>query len=162
VVGDDELAEQIAFHHNAMGAVSGAFDSWLVLRGIKTLGVRMDRHCDNAERVVAMLREHPSVTEVYYPDRDEVAAKQMSRPGGMVSFRVAGGEAQALDVCGRARVFTLAESLGGVESLIEHPGRMTHSSVAGSALEVPDDLVRLSVGIETVEDLLSDLRQALG
>jgi cystathionine gamma-synthase len=162
VVNDERLAEPIGFHHNAMGAVAGAFDAWLVLRGLKTLGVRMDRHCDNAERVVAMLREHPAVSEVYYPDADEVAAKQMSRYGGMVSFRVAGGESQALEVCARAKVFTLAESLGGVESLIEHPGRMTHSSVAGSALEVPADLVRLSVGIETIEDLLADLRQALG
>jgi cystathionine gamma-synthase len=162
VARDEELAEQIAFHHNAMGGVAGAFDSWLVLRGVKTLGVRMDRHCDNAERVVAMLRGHAAVTQVHYPDGDEVAAKQMSRFGGMVSFRVAGGEARALEVCGRTRVFTLAESLGGVESLIEHPGRMTHSSVAGSELEVPGDLVRLSVGIETVDDLLADLRQALG
>jgi cystathionine gamma-synthase len=162
VARDEELAEQIAFHHNAMGGVAGAFDSWLVLRGVKTLGVRMDRHCDNAERVVAMLRGHAAVTQVHYPDGDEVAAKQMSRFGGMVSFRVAGGEARALEVCGRTRVFTLAESLGGVESLIEPPGRMTHSSVAGSELEVPGDLVRLSVGIETVDDLLADLRQALG
>jgi cystathionine gamma-synthase len=161
VVAGEELGERIAFHQNAMGAVAGAFDAWLVLRGIKTLGVRMDRHCDNAERVVAMLREHDAVTQVHYPDGDEIAAKQMSRFGGMVSFRVAGGEAKALDVCRRTKVFTLAESLGGVESLIEHPGRMTHSSVAGSALEVPDDLVRLSVGIETAPDLLADLRQAL-
>jgi cystathionine gamma-synthase len=162
VVHDDGLAERIAFHHNAMGAVAGAFDSWLVLRGLKTLGVRMDRHCDNTERVVAMLRSHPSVTQVYYPDRDEVAARQMSRPGGMVSFRADGGEAAALEVCAKARIFTLAESLGGVESLIEHPGRMTHSSVAGSALEVPPDLVRLSVGIESADDLIADLRRALG
>jgi cystathionine gamma-synthase len=161
VVNDDELAERVAFHHNAMGAVAGAFDSWLVLRGIKTLGIRMDRHCDNAERVAAMLREHPAVTHVYYPDTDEIAIKQMVRYGGMVSFQVSDGEAKALDVCGKARVFTLAESLGGVESLIEHPGKMTHGSVAGTALEVPADLVRLSVGIETVDDLLNDLRQAL-
>jgi cystathionine gamma-synthase len=162
VARDEDLAEQIAFHHNAMGSVAGAFDSWLVLRGIKTLGVRMDRHCDNAERIVAMLREHKAVTQVHYPDGDEVAAKQMSRFGGMVSFRVAGGEAEALEVCSRTRIFILAESLGGVESLIEHPARMTHSSVTGSALEVPGDLVRLSVGIETIDDLLADLRQALG
>jgi cystathionine gamma-synthase len=108
-----------------------------------------------------MLRAHDAVTEVRYPDTNEVARKQMSRYGGMVSFRVNGGEAKALDVCGKATVFTLAESLGGVESLIEHPGRMTHGSVAGTALEVPADLVRLSVGIETGEDLLADLRQAL-
>jgi len=161
VVADQELGERIAFHQNAMGAVAGPFDAWLVLRGIKTLGVRMDRHCDNAEQVVAMLREHDAVTAVHYPDGDEIAAKQMSRFGGMVSFQVVGGVERALDVCRRTKVFTLAESLGGVESLIEHPGRMTHSSVAGSALEVPDDLVRLSVGIETVHDLVADLRQAL-
>jgi cystathionine gamma-synthase len=161
VVKDEELAEQVAFHHNAMGGVAGAFDSWLVLRGIKTLGVRMDRHCDNAERLVAMLREHPAVTQVHYPDGDEIAKKQMSRFGGMISFRVAGGEDQAVEVCGRTTVFTLAESLGGVESLIEHPARMTHGSVTGTALEVSGDLVRLSVGIETVEDLAADLRQAL-
>jgi cystathionine gamma-synthase len=162
VVSDPELAEQVAFHHNAMGGAAGAFDSWLVLRGIKTLGVRMDRHCDNAERVVAMLREHRAVAQVYYPDGDEIAAKQMNRFGGMVSFRVKAGETAAVEICGRTRIFTLAESLGGVESLIEHPARMTHSSVAGSALEVPGDLVRLSVGIETIGDLTADLRQALG
>jgi cystathionine gamma-synthase len=122
----------------------------------------MDRHCDNAERVVEMLRDHPRVTEVRYPDTDDVARKQMKRYGGMVAFRVTGGEEHALDICGRTRIFTLAESLGGVESLIEHPGRMTHASVAGSALEVPGDLVRLSVGIENVDDLLADLRAALG
>jgi cystathionine gamma-synthase len=121
----------------------------------------MQRHCDNAERVVAMLRAHDAVVEVRYPDTDEVARKQMAHFGGMVSFRVAGGEQQALDVCARARIFTLAESLGGVESLIEHPGRMTHASVAGSALEVPGDLVRLSVGIEDPDDLIADLRAAL-
>jgi cystathionine gamma-synthase len=162
VAADDELGETLTYHQNAMGAVAGAFDAWLVLRGIKTLAVRMDRHCDNAERVAAMLRAHDAVTEVRYPDADEVARKQMSRFGGMVSFRVKGGEQQAVDICGRTRIFTLAESLGGVESLIEHPGRMTHASAAGSALEVPSDLVRLSVGIENAEDLLADLRLALG
>jgi cystathionine gamma-synthase len=161
IAADPEIAEQIAFHQNAMGAVAGPFDAWLVLRGIKTLALRMERHCDNAERVVEMLRGHPAVREVRYPDDDEVARKQMSRFGGMVSFRVTGGEQQALDVCARTAVFTLAESLGGVESLIEHPGRMTHASAAGSALEVPSDLVRLSVGIENAEDLLADLRRAL-
>jgi cystathionine gamma-synthase len=145
-----------------MGAVAGAFDAWLVLRGLKTLAVRMDRHCDNAERIVAMLRGHDGVAHVYYPDTDDVAAKQMTRFGGMVSFRAAGGEAHALDICAKASVFTLAESLGGVESLIEHPHQMTHSSVAGSALEVPGDLVRLSVGIETADDLVADLQLALG
>ncbi len=167
VVRDLDLAERIAFHQNAMGAVAGPFDAWLVLRGLKTLGVRMDRHCDNAEQVVAFLSAHPSVTQVFYPGLPdhpghEIAARQMKRFGGIVSFRVAGGEQQALDICGRAQVFTLGESLGGVESLIEHPGRMTHASVAGTELEVPADLVRLSVGIETVDDLLADLEQALG
>jgi cystathionine gamma-synthase len=162
VAANDELGETLAYHQNAMGAVAGAFDAWLVLRGIKTLAVRMDRHCDNAERVVEMLRAHDAVTEVRYPDADEVARKQMSRFGGMVSFRVRGGEQHAVDICGRTKIFTLAESLGGVESLIEHPGRMTHASAAGSPLEVPGDLVRLSVGIENVDDLLADLRAALG
>ena len=161
VTTDAELGEQLAYHQNAMGAVAGPFDAWLVLRGIKTLSVRMDRHCDNAERVVAMLRAHDAVTQVHYPDLDEVARKQMHRFGGMVSFRVKGGEQQAVDVCGRTKLFTLAESLGGVESLIEHPGRMTHASAAGSPLEVPGDLVRLSVGIENAEDLIADLRTAL-
>jgi cystathionine gamma-synthase len=166
VVADDELAEQVAYHQNAMGAVAGPFDSWLVLRGIKTLGVRMDRHCSNAERVAEMLTAHPKVTEVLYPGLPdhpghEIAAKQMKAFGGMVSFRVAGGEDEAIAVCDRTEVFILGESLGGVESLIEHPGRMTHASVAGSPLEVPGDLVRLSVGIEAVEDLVEDLTRAL-
>ncbi|HEX5614085.1 MAG TPA: cystathionine gamma-synthase, partial [Acidimicrobiia bacterium] len=162
VVRDPELGERLRFHQNAMGAVAGPFDSWLVLRGIKTLAVRMDRHCDNAERVVDLLRAHPAVSRVYYPGLTDdpghaLASRQMRRFGGMVSFQVRGGEAAALAVCERARVFTLAESLGGVESLIEHPARMTHASAAGSPLEVPADLVRLSVGIETVDDLLADL-----
>ena len=166
VVRDLELADRIAFHQNAMGAVAGPFDSFLTLRGLKTLGVRMDRHCENAERVVDFLEGDPRVAEVIYPGLashpgHEVAARQMKRFGGMVSFRVAGGEQQALAVCERAQVFTLAESLGGIESLIEHPGRMTHASVAGTDLEVPSDLIRLSVGIETAEDLLRDLDQAL-
>ncbi|MGZ4480066.1 MAG: cystathionine gamma-synthase [Nocardioidaceae bacterium] len=166
-VRDLEVADRIAFHQNSIGAVAGPFDSWLVLRGLKTLGVRMDRHCDNAERVVEFLAAHPGVAQVIYPGLAEhpghaVAARQMKRYGGIVSFRVAGGEQQALDVCAKTQVFTLAESLGGIESLIEHPGRMTHASVAGTALEVPADLIRLSVGIETAEDLLRDLAQALG
>ncbi|MET9243733.1 cystathionine gamma-synthase [Nonomuraea sp. NPDC051941] len=166
VTVDRGLGEELAYHQNAMGAVAGPFDAWLTLRGLKTLGVRMDRHCDNAERVVDLLLAHPRVTQVLYPGLSEhtgheVAAKQMRRFGGMVSFRVAGGEAEAVEVCNRAKLFTLGESLGGVESLIEHPGRMTHASVAGSALEVPADLVRLSVGIETIDDLLADLTQAL-
>src|SRR5262245_36463599 len=167
VVRDLELADQVAFHQNAIGGVAGPFDSWLVLRGLKTLGVRMDRHCDNAERIVDFLVGHPQVTQVIYPGLPEhpghdVAAKQMKRFGGMVSFRVAGGEEAALEVCDRAEVFTLGESLGGVESLIEHPGRMTHASVVGTDLEVPGDLVRLSVGIETADDLIADLDRALG
>jgi cystathionine gamma-synthase len=166
VVGDDELAGRLVFHQNAMGAVAGPFDAWLVLRGCKTLAVRMDRHCANARRVVRLLANHPAVDRVYWPGSPshpghEIAAKQMRDFGGMVSFTVAGGEAAALEVCARTRVFTLAESLGGVESLIEHPGRMTHASVAGSPLEVPANLVRLSVGLETAEDILADLRGAL-
>jgi len=167
VVDDDELAERLAYHQNAMGAVSGPLSDWLVLRGIKTLGVRMDRHQANAARVAEFLLGHPAVASVRYPGLPdhpghEIAAKQMSGFGGMLSFRLAGGEDAALRVCERAQVFTLAESLGGVESLIEHPARMTHASAAGSPLEVPGDLVRLSVGIEDVEDLLADLDQALG
>ncbi len=166
VARDPELAEQLAYHQNAMGAVAGPFDSWLVLRGAKTLAVRMDRHCANAKAVVDVLIEHPKVVEVLYPgleghDGHHVAVKQMRDFGGMVSFRVAGGEAAAVEVCNRARLFTLGESLGGVESLIEHPGRMTHASAAGSPLEVPADLVRISVGLEHVDDLVGDLVQAL-
>ncbi|HET6151715.1 MAG TPA: cystathionine gamma-synthase [Marmoricola sp.] len=166
VVRDLAVADAIGFHQNAMGAVAGPFDAWLVLRGLKTLGVRMDRHCDNAERIVELLVDHPGVAEVIYPGLSthpghEIAGRQMKRYGGIVSFRVNGGEEHALSVCERAEVFTLGESLGGVESLIEHPGRMTHASVAGTELEVPADLVRLSVGIETVEDLLVDLERAL-
>ncbi|MEU8822473.1 cystathionine gamma-synthase [Streptomyces sp. NPDC048636] len=167
VVSDPELGEELTFHQNAMGAVAGPFDSWLVMRGIKTLAVRMDRHSANATRIAELLATHSKVTQVYYPGLPEhagheVAAKQMRAFGGMVSFRVAGGEQAAVEVCNRAQLFTLGESLGGVESLIEHPGRMTHASTAGSALEVPADLVRLSVGIESVEDLVADLTQALG
>jgi cystathionine gamma-synthase len=167
IVSDEELAQQLAFHQNAMGAVCGPFDAWLTLRGVKTLAVRMDRHCDNAERIVEYLSVHPAVAQVYYPGLPEhpgheVAAKQMRRFGGMVSFAAAGGEAAAIEICNRAKLFTLGESLGGVESLIEHPGLMTHASASGSPLEVPADLVRLSVGVETVDDLLADLDRALG
>ncbi|GAA3928468.1 cystathionine gamma-synthase [Streptomyces gulbargensis] len=167
VTADEALGEELAYHQNAMGAVAGPFDSWIVLRGIKTLAVRMDRHGENATKVADMLTRHPQVTQVLYPGLPdhpghEIAAKQMRSFGGMVSFRVRGGEEAAVEVCNRAKLFTLGESLGGVESLIEHPGRMTHASVAGSALEVPGDLVRLSVGIENADDLLADLREALG
>ena len=167
VVRDLELAEKIAFHQSSMGAVAGPFDCFLTHRGLKTLGVRMERHCDNAEKVVEFLESHPAVTEVIYPGLEthpghEVAQRQMKRFGGIVSFRVSGGQEHALRVCDRAQVFTLAESLGGIESLIELPGLMTHASVAGTALEVPPDLIRLSVGIETADDLVADLEQALG
>ncbi|MDR7279281.1 cystathionine gamma-synthase [Catenuloplanes atrovinosus] len=166
VVNDPELSEQIGFHQNAMGAINGPFDAWLTLRGIKTLGVRMDRHCDNAERIAEFLTRQSAVAQVIYPGLEshpghDVAAKQMRRYGGMISFRAAGGPEAAERICNRTKLFILAESLGGVESLIEHPGRMTHASAAGSPLEVPADLVRLSVGIETVDDLLADLEAAL-
>jgi cystathionine gamma-synthase len=166
VTDDGALDEQVGFLQNGAGAVPGPFDAWLTLRGVKTLSVRMERHCDNAERVVAALTAHPQVTSVRYPGLPEhpgheVAAKQMRRFGGMVSFTVAGGVDAAFEVCKRTRLFVLAESLGGVESLIEHPGRMTHASTAGSQLEVPADLVRLSVGIEDAEDLVTDLLDAL-
>ncbi|MEU3016526.1 cystathionine gamma-synthase [Nocardiopsis sp. NPDC007018] len=166
VVADAELGERLAFHQNTMGAVAGPFDAWLTLRGVKTLGVRMDRHSENAERVVAALEGHPAVGRVYYPGLDthpghKIAERQMRAFGGMVSFTLRGGEQAALDLCERTKVFTLGESLGGVESLIEHPGRMTHASTAGSALEVPADLVRISVGIESGDDLVADLTQAL-
>lgn len=166
LLDDDELAEALRFTQNAVGAVPGPADAWLTLRGVKTLAVRMERHSDNAERIVAMLVSHPAVERVLYPGLPEhpnhdVAAKQMRRFGGMVSFTLAAGRAAALRVCAETRLFTLAESLGGVESLIEHPHAMTHASTTGSRLEVPDSLVRLSVGIEDVEDLVQDLRQAL-
>ena len=167
VVADSELGERLYFLRNAVGSAPGPFDAWLTLRGAKTLAVRMDRHCENAARIADMLASHPAVGAVYYPGLashpgHEVAAKQMRGFGGMVSFRVRGGPAEAVAVCGRTRLFTLGESLGGVESLIEHPARMTHASVAGSPLEVPADLVRLSVGIESCDDLIEDLRAALG
>jgi cystathionine gamma-synthase len=166
VTADPALGEQLAFLQNATGAVAGPFDAWLTLRGIRTLAARMDRHGASAQRVAQLLAGHPAVSRVYYPGLPghpghEIAAKQMRGFGGMVSFTVRGGPDEAVAVCGRTRLFTLAESLGGVESLIEHPARMTHSSVAGSALEVPPDLIRLSVGLETTEDLLEDLRTAL-
>ena len=166
VVADPALGERLAFLQNATGAVAGPFDAWLTLRGVKTLAVRMDQHSRNAARVADMLTSHPAVTEVHYPGLPshpghEVAAKQMRDFGGMVSFRVRGGETAAVAACGRTRLFTIGESLGGVESLVEHPARMTHASAAGSPLEVPDDLIRLSVGIETGADLVEDLRHAL-
>jgi cystathionine gamma-synthase len=167
ITSDDELHEQFGFLRNAVGAVPGPFDAWLTLRGAKTLGLRMERHSDNAERVVEALLGHPKVTKVFYPGLQEhpgheIAAKQMRRFGGMVSFAVAGGEQAALDVAARTKLFILGESLGGVESLIEHPGRMTHASTTGSPLQVSGDVLRLSVGIEDGTDLVQDLLQALG
>ena len=162
---DDEHAERIRFLQNAVGAVPSPFDCYLVLRGLKTLAVRMDRHCANAAAVVELLVAHPAVERVLYPGLADhpghgAAARQMRGFGGMVSF-LARDEDAAVALVAQTRVFTLAESLGAVESLIEHPGRMTHASAAGSPLEVPASLVRLSVGIETVDDLLADLRRAL-
>ena len=165
-VQTDERAEQLAFLQNAVGAVPSPFDCYLVLRGAKTLAVRMDRHCANARVVATALREHPAVSRVLYPGFPDhpghaAAARQMRDFGGMVSFFAAGGEAAALALVGKTRLFTLAESLGAVESLIEHPARMTHASVTDSPLAVDPALVRLSVGLETAEDLVADLRQAL-
>jgi cystathionine gamma-synthase len=167
ITSDDELHEQFGFLRNAVGAVPGPFDAWLTLRGAKTLALRMERHSDNAERIVEALLGHPKVTKVYYPGLPdhpghEIAAKQMRRFGGMVSISVAGGEQAALDVVSRTKLFILGESLGGVESLIEHPGRMTHASTTGSPLQVSGDVIRLSVGIEDGTDLVQDLLQALG
>jgi cystathionine gamma-synthase len=166
VTADADLGAEIATFQNSTGAIAGPFDAYLTLRGLKTLAVRMDRHCDNAERLVEALLGHDNVEEVFYPGLKgtpayDIAVRQMDRFGGMVSFRVSGGVSAAREVCDRARIFTLAESLGGVESLIELPSVMTHASVADSPLAVPGDLVRLSVGLETVEDLLADLDQML-
>ena len=165
VVADPEVGERLAFLQNAAGAVPGPWDCFLVLRGLKTLAVRMEAHCRNAGRVVELLSDHPKVTKLYYPGLEahpghDVAARQMRAFGGMVSFETETPE-DALRVCSRTELFFLAESLGGVESLIEHPGRMTHASVAGSPNAVPDNLVRLSVGIEHPDDLVEDLAQAL-
>jgi cystathionine gamma-synthase len=166
VCTDAGTAEELAFLQNAVGAVPGPFDAWLTLRGVKTLAVRMDRHCSNAQTIAETLAEHPRVLSVAYPGLPDhpghdLAATQMSGFGGMVSFRVDGGAEAAKAVAETTRLFFLAESLGGVESLIEHPGIMTHASVAGTELEVPDDLLRISVGIESVDDLVGDLTQAL-
>ena len=164
---DDELAARLAFSQNAAGAVPAPFDCYLVLRGVKTLAVRMDRHCANARAIVDLLVGHPAVDRVFYPQLPDhpghgAAAKQMRDFGGMVSFTMKDGSDAALRVAAATTLFTLAESLGAVESLIEHPGRMTHASAAGSPLEVPDNLLRLSVGIESTADLVADLEQALG
>ncbi len=166
VTSDDEVAERLYFLQNAAGAVPGPFDAWLVLRGVKTLGVRMRAHCENARAVAEFLAGHPKVEQVLYPGLPshpghEIARRQMDDFGGMVSFTVKGGAEAARRVARATQLFFLAESLGGVESLIEVPAVMTHASVAGSPLEVPANLIRLSVGIEHVEDLIADLDQAL-
>jgi len=166
VTSDDAVADRVRFLQNAIGGVPGPWDVWLVLRGIKTLAARMRVHCDNARAVVAALQDLSVVTAILWPGLashpgHEVAAAQMRDFGGMVTFRMDSAEA-ALAACARFEVFTLAESLGGVESLVEHPGQMTHQSVAGSPLEVADDLVRLSVGIEDADDLVADIRKAVG
>lgn len=166
VTRDEALAEHLAFTQNAAGAVPSPFDCWLALRGIKTLAVRMDRHCANALAVVDLLQSRNDVAEIYFPGLESnpghaAAARQMRGFGGMISFRPVGGESAARAVCAATRTFTLAESLGGVESLIELPAAMTHMSTAGSQLEVPPDLVRLSVGIEDAADLVDDVAQAL-
>lgn len=167
VTNDEELDEEFAFLQNGAGAVPGPFDAYLTMRGLKTLVLRMQRHSENACAVAEFLADHPSVSSVLYPGLPshpghEIAARQMRGFGGMVSVRMRAGRRAAQDLCAKTRVFILAESLGGVESLIEHPSAMTHASKAGSQLEVPDDLVRLSVGIEDIADLLGDLEQALG
>lgn len=163
---DDDLAVGLGFTQNAVGSVPSPVDCYLVQRGLKTLAVRMDRHCDNARAVVELLAGHPAVERVLWPGLPDhpghaVAARQMRDFGGMVSFVVRGGEQAAVAVCERTELFTLAESLGAVESLVEHPARMTHASAAGSPLAVDPGLVRLSVGIEAADDLVADLRQAL-
>lgn len=166
VTDDAELDEKFGFLQNAAGAVPGPFDAYQTMRGIKTLEVRMQRHTDNATSVAEFLSEHSSISRVLYPGLPDhpghdIAKRQMRGFGGMVSVQMRGGAEAARRLCSRTEIFILAESLGGVESLIEHPGAMTHASTAGSQLEVPDDLVRLSVGIEDPADLLADLREAL-
>jgi cystathionine gamma-synthase len=165
-VDDDELADRLAFFQNAAGGVPSPFDCYLVVRGVKTLALRMDRHCENARAVVDLLVDHPAVERVLYPGLPDhpghaAAARQMRDFGGMVSFTVKAGEAEARRIAAATELFTLAESLGAVESLIEHPGAMTHASAAGSPLEVPSNLIRLSVGVEHSSDLVADLAQAL-
>jgi cystathionine gamma-synthase len=166
VTSDDRLTERLGFLVNAVGAIPGPFDAFLALRGLQTLAIRMERHCANAAAVARFLEDHERVAEVFYPGLadhpgHEVAGRQMHGFGGMVSFRARSAD-EASRIARSTRLFVLAESLGGTESLIEVPGPMTHASVAGSPLEVPDDLVRLSVGIEHRDDLLADLAQALG
>ena len=166
ILPNDTLAEQVAYLHNAAGAIASPFDSYLTVRGIKTLAVRMDRHSSNAGAIAERLQSHPRVEKVFYPGLashvgHDIARTQMSGFGGMISITVNGGEAAARQVVANTHLFTLAESLGGVESLIEYPFAMTHASVAGTALAVPENLVRLSVGIEDVDDLTADILSAL-
>jgi cystathionine gamma-synthase len=161
---DPTVAERLYFLQKSLGGVPGPFDSWLVLRGLKTLALRMERHCENAKRVVEYLESHQHVEHVFYPGLPshpghEIAKSQMKDFGGMVSF-LAASEEEAIELCARTKVWTLAESLGGIESLIEHPGRMTHASTADSPFAAPPNLVRLSVGIESVDDLIADLEAA--
>ncbi len=165
VTKDEELGQSIKFHQNSMGAISSPFDSWLTLRGIKTLAVRMERQCVTAARITTFLQDHPSVERVFYPGLPGhrghgIARKQMSGFGGIVSFTVHGGESVALKVCNAARLFTLAESIGAVESLISHPLLMTHASTVGSKVAPPADLIRISVGLESPDDLIADLSRA--
>ena len=162
---DPTIAERLRFLQKSLGAIPGPFDAWLVLRGLKTLAIRMDRHCENARAVVDLLRAHPRVEQVLYPGLaehpgHELAARQMRDFGGMISFLVE-SEQEAVDLVARTQVWTLAESLGGVESLIEHPARMTHASTADAPFAAPRNLVRLSVGIESADDLVADLEAAL-
>jgi cystathionine gamma-synthase len=166
VTTQKDVYEQLKFLQNAIGAVPGPMDCWLTLRGIKTLAIRMERHSENAERIAQFLEQHPAVEQVLYPGLPghpgyEIARQQMRHFGGMISFVVKGGLEAARQVAGGTKIFLLAESLGGVESLIEHPGVMTHASVAGSPLEISPGLIRISVGIEHIDDLLADLEQAL-
>lgn len=166
VVRDGELDEALTLHLKTMGGTAGAFDAWLTMRGIKTLPVRMERHCDNAEAVAAFLAGHEAVASVNYPGLPnhpdhEVAARQMRRFGGMVSFHLRGGVDAAVRFCEATELFALAVSLGGVESLVELPAKMTHKGAADSSCAAPEDLVRLSVGLETIDDLLEDLSDAL-
>jgi cystathionine beta-lyase/cystathionine gamma-synthase len=162
---DPTIAERLYFLQKSLGGVPGPFDSWLVLRGLKTLGVRMERHCENARRIAEYLESHQAVEQVLYPGLPshpghEIAKRQMKDFGGMISF-LAGSEEEAIELVARTKIWTLAESLGGVESLIEHPAQMTHASTAESPFPIPKNLIRLSVGIESVDDLIADLEAAL-
>jgi cystathionine gamma-synthase len=166
VVNDENLFKELAFIQNAVGAVPGAFDCFLILRGLKTLFVRMDRHAENASRVVEFLENQPSVADLYYPfhirhPQHRIAQQQMRNGGGMISFTVSGGRTAAVKIAESTKIFSLAESLGGVESLIEVPASMTHLSTMGSPFEVEPGLIRLSVGIEHADDLIADLDQAI-